>query len=481
MNQAVAEENEFLYQRIAGELARAIRQGVYGVGERMPSLRRVAGHFDVSLATVVLAFQQLEDEGLLAARAKSGFYVRPWGDTPGAAPEISRPKQSATRVNVGQLALSLVSEAKSAKLTKLGAAVPAVDLLPVRALGRAMAAAARNHWRETAVYESAVGVLALRRQIARLMRQAGLQCTPEDIVITNGALEALMLSLRVMTRPGDTVVIESPTYFGVLQVMESLGLKALEVATHPDTGIDIDALSHAVKNKSVRACVLMPNFANPTGASMPERSKREAVALLEKAGVPLIEDDVYGTLSYKQPRPKAAKAYDKSGKAIVCSSFSKTVAPGYRIGWIVAGIWRQQIEYYKFLDNISTATLPQLALADFLARGGYTRCVQQNVKIYQRRMEQLRHLLARYLPKGTRVSNPSGGFVLWVELPSEYDCMDIYQRAMSKKLAISPGVLFGARGQYQHHLRLSCGVLEGAELREAIKLLARCIDDSAAV
>jgi DNA-binding transcriptional MocR family regulator len=469
------DNKDFLYRQLAQDLGNAIRQGVYGARERMPSLRRITQHYGVSLATAIQAYQLLEDQGLLAAKPKSGYYVLARNSETQPEPQISKPPSRATAVNVGQLALSLVNESNSPKLVRLGAAVPATEMLPLKVLARNLAGAARRHWREAGAYESPQGVLSLRRQIARLMRQAGCQCTPEDIIVTNGCLEALTLALRVIAKPGDRVAIESPTYFGILQVMESLGLKAVEIATHPGSGIDVAALQEAIQKNTISACVLMPNHHNPLGSRMPEENKQRVVEMLSAAGIPLIEDDVYGVLSYGQPRPKAAKAYDRSGNVILCSSFSKTLAAGYRLGWLFSQKFRDAIEYHKFLGNISTATLPQWAIAEFLSRGGYSRTVRHCAHVYRQRMEQLRFYINEYFPEGIRISNPQGGFVTWVELPGEVDCVDLYRKAMNKGIAVSPGILFGARAQYRQHIRLSCGAVEGDLMRKAVKTLGMLI------
>ena len=264
--------------------------------------------------------------------------------------------------------------------------------------------------------------------------------------------------------------------------MATSTVSAVEVATHPATGVDVEALQQAIYKSNpgkntISACILMPNHHNPLGSTMPEENKQRVVEMLTAAGIPLIEDDVYGVLSYKQPRPKAAKAYDDTGNVILCSSFSKTLAPGYRLGWLFSNKFREAIEYHKFLGNISTATLPQLAIAEFLSRGSYSRTIQRSVHIYRQRMEQLRLWISEYFPAGIRVSNPQGGFVLWVELPEGMDCLDLYRKAMDKRIAISPGVLFGARSQYRQHIRLSCGAVDGDSMHKAVKTLGTLIAD----
>jgi len=466
---------DYLYERVAKDFSRAIREGVYGVHERMPSLRRVAQHFKVSLATAIMAYQQLEDEGLLQSRPKTGYFVLPWNRDARPVPPNSQPAVTPTSVNVGQLALSLIQENRASRLIKLGAAVPGPDMLPLSVLSRNLAGVARRHGAQSGSYEQAQGCLPLRRQIARLMRQAGCRCTPQDIVITNGCLEAMTLALKVVAGHGDTIAIESPTYFGILQAIESLGLKALEIATDPRHGIDLAALAKAIAKHNITACMLMPNFSNPLGSRMPDTHKKQLAALLAKHDITLIEDDVYGNLSYQQPRPKAVKAFDTTGRTLLCSSFSKTLAPGLRIGWVFSQHYRQALEYQKFLNNISTATLPQLALAEFLSRGGYGRTIRRCVQNYRIRMEQLIQWISCYFPTGTRLSQPDGGFIVWVALPEDIDCMVLYRQAMDKRIAISPGVLFGARGQYTHHIRLSCAAVDPLTAKQAIESLATLI------
>jgi len=285
-------------------------------------------------------------------------------------------------------------------------------------------------------------------------------------------LEALSLGLRAVATRGDSIAIESPTYFGVLPVIEALGLRALELPTHVMLGIDISALENAIQKKNLKACVLMPSFANPTGSLMPEENRRAVVDLLTHHRIPLIEDDVYGILSYTRPRPKALKSYDSQQTVMYCSSFSKTVAPGLRIGWILPGRLKEKISYLKFLDNISTAIHPQMALAELLAKGSYRRNIRHAATVYRHRMARLREWVSRYFPEGTRMSDPQGGFLLWVELPEKIDSFKLYHAAMDHKIAITPGILFSVQSQYTNHIRLSCGAVEDDVVERSIKKLA---------
>jgi DNA-binding transcriptional MocR family regulator len=470
-----SQRDNYLYEQLANELTKAIHKGVYGVDERLPSLRYVSEQFDVSMATAVQAYQQLEVNGLIWSKPKSGYYVSAWFNERLEEPSASQPKSIPTDVSVGHLAMSLIDESRQPGLIKLGAAVPEADLLPMASLSRNLAGIARRKPNAAASYADAQGNIDLRKQIVHLMREAGVRCTANDIIITNGCLEALGLALRVVAKNGDTIAIESPTYFGILQVIESLGMKALEISTHTSSGIEPQALKLAIKKRKIAACILMPTFNNPLGSTMPKENIQQVVDLLSKHNIPLIEDDVYGALSYAPRRPKAAKAYDKNDNIIYCSSFSKTVAPGLRIGWMLAKQYQEKIIYQKFLDNISTSIHPQLTLAEFLAKGSYRRCVRHSARIYRQRMDQLRRCVADSFPQGTRITNPTGGFLLWLELPKKYNALDLYRKAMDKKIAITPGILFSAQGQYKNHIRLSCGSVEGEQARKAILALSKLL------
>lgn len=469
------QRDTYLYEQLANDLAKAIHSGEYSVDEKLPSLRYVSEQYDVSMATTIQAYQHLEQSGLIFSRPKSGYFVSQWTNEEPEVPVISQPRLNPTEVNVAHLAMSLITESRQPGLIKLGAAVPEADLLPLASLSRTLAGVARRKHLASASYEDAQGNIELRKQISRIMREAGVRCSADDIIITNGCLEALGLALRVVANSGDTIAIESPTYFGILQVIEALGMKALEIATHPVTGIEVDALKQAIAKRKISACILMPTFNNPLASTMPKEHIKQVVELLEKNNIPLIEDDIYGSLSYEPRRPKAAKAYDDSGNVLYCSSFSKTVAPGLRIGWMLPGKFKEQTRHQKFLENISTSIYPQLTLAEFLEKGRYRKCIRHAALVYKRRMDQLRRWVADAFPEGTRITSPKGGFVLWVELPKKYDAVSLYRKAMEKKIAITPGILFSAQGQYKNHIRLSCGSVDGELARKTINTLAKLL------
>lgn len=341
----------------------------------------------------------------------------------------------------------------------MGTAVPSAETLPIDVVARANARTARLHRAQMAKYEDPRGARSLREAIARLLLESGSTVRHQDVIVTNGGQEALALALRAVAKPDDVIAIESPTYFGILQAIEALGLRALELPTDPVKGIDLDALEKAIGQGGIKACILAPTYQNPLGFRMSDEDKHRAAEILARHNVPLIEDDVYGSLSLESPRPATVKSFDTKDNVILCSSFSKTVSPALRIGWIVPGRHGEEVLQHKFLLNISTATVPQLTMTDFLKGNRFRRTTQQAARTYARRVKTLRDGIMEYFPQGTRCTLPAGGFVLWVEMPPGHDVMDLHRLASDQKISISPGPLFTRANGYRNCLRLSCGAI----------------------
>lgn len=294
-----------------------------------------------------------------------------------------------------------------------------------------------------------------------------------DVIVTCGATEAINLCLRAVAKPGDAIAVESPTYFGILQTIESLDLRAVEIPTRPREGVCLDAMEKAIKQHQVKACVFVLNFSNPLGSLMPDEKKQKLVAMLAKAEIPLIEDDIYGDLHFDAARPKAAKAFDSEGLVMLCSSVSKTIAPGYRIGWTLPGKFKPQVELLKRANTLATPTLLQLAIAEFLESDRYSRHLRAMRRTVAEHIERAGVAIANYFPKGTKVTRPAGGCVLWVELPKSVDALALHDKALIKGISISPGLLFSATEQYRHCFRLNCGHPWSSQMEEALKTLGK--------
>jgi DNA-binding transcriptional MocR family regulator len=429
------------------------------------------------VTTVLEAYRRLEDRGLIEARPQSGYYVRRTPD-PAPAPDRTATNESAAELTVSELVLRVVSDWRGPGLVaNLGAAAPSPGMVPVTRLDRLLARALRLRSPLSLGYDSPAGLEELRVQIARRALDNGMTIAPDDVVTTCGGQNAVRLCLEAVTRPGDTVAIETPTYFGLLEVLESLHLRALEVATFPEHGICLDALEEAMRRHRVAACVLCPTYGNPLGHLMPAEKKARLAELLERVGVPLVEDDVYGDLAFDSRRPPPVKAFDRSGNVLLCSSFSKTLAPGLRVGWAVPGRYRRAVEGLKFNSMLAVPTPTQLAVAAFLEEGGYERHLRRLRRACADFVARMSDCLSRSFPAGTRVSRPRGGCVLWVELAEGVDALRLYHRARAEGIAIAPGPIFSATGRYQNCFRLGCATPWTPEVERAIERLGGMVTE----
>ena len=449
-----------LYEQVAGRISYLIEQGTLRPGDRAPSIRNLSKQLQVSINTVKEAYCQLEDRRLLEARPQSGYYVRARLPELPAEPVLDRPALNPAEVNLTNVYQMVMRDLLDPALLQLGIALPNHRLLPVDKLNRMLARETRRFSRQSVAYELPPGNLRLRQQIAQRLILSSCTLGPDQIVITSGCVEAVVLALRALCRPGDTVAIETPVYFNFLQLIEEFGLKALEIPASPRGGISLEALEFALERNrgEVKACIVLTNFNNPLGSLMADEDKQRLVTLLERFQVPLIEDDIYGDLAFTDERPSVAKAYDKTGNVLLCSSFSKTLAPGYRVGWIAAGRYQQQIEHGKMIASVATASPPQQAIAEFLANGGYDHHLRSIRRSYARQVTLMADAIGRYFPQGTRVSRPRGGFVLWVEMPVECDALRLYERAKKVGISIAPGQIFSLEGKFHHCIRLNAAL-----------------------
>ncbi|MDX9875838.1 MAG: PLP-dependent aminotransferase family protein, partial [Spongiibacteraceae bacterium] len=444
----------------------------------LPGVRRLAQQHHVSISTAVSACRELEQRRLVEARPRSGFFVCP----PAIQLETPRPRVSKgrPRAATGQdQLLQLVHAAGDRSIVNLGAAVPDADYLPASAIEQAIRTVWREQRRRCMGYEFPPGAPELRVQIAR--RLAAMQCrvSPEQVLVTNSCHESLIIALRMLTSPGDVVVLESPTYYGLLQVAEALGLKVVEVPSDPTAGISLEALREALQRWPVKACVVVANFSNPLGVCLSDDRKQALLQLLTEHQVPLVEDDIYGDLPFAGPRPRPIKSWDTQGLVYYCSSSSKTVAAGLRVGWLVPGRDERRASYLQFINSVSVATASQLALAKYLERGRFEREMRQVSALHARSVAHMAERVSQLFPPGTRLSRPSGGFVLWVELPGATDTSELLPDALQAGVSFAPGKLFSASGKYANCLRLNCAVRWDARVERALLTLVRLIDDGA--
>jgi DNA-binding transcriptional MocR family regulator len=449
-----------LYLTVAADMAALISAGSLKPLDRVPSVRQLARQRRVSITTAVASLRELEQRGLIEARPKSGYFVARRRPAPEPPVEVELPKRA--RLAGTQAMLKRLAEASlTPGIARLGQALPDPALFPQAALRASLQRAARRDPRLLGEYPMRMGgSLALREQIARHYAHVGVAVGAEEIIVTNGCMEALTLAVRTVAKPGDTIAVESPTYFGFLQIAESLGVKVIEIPTHPSDGLSLEALRELLAGRGgrdVRAVAVTPNFSNPTGACMATARKRELVRICDAADIVLIEDDVYGDVPFEGPRPLPCKAFDKQGRVLLCSSFSKTLAPGSRLGFVVPGRYRDTLRAAKHMASGATALLQQEMLADYLAAGRYERHLRQLRRALAQQARQLSQCVQDAFPAGTRLTQPQGGYVLWVELPGGIDTLALYDEALRQRVDYVPGALFSASGRYSNCLRLNAG------------------------
>ncbi len=456
-------ESTPLYERLADEIARQIESGAFRAGDRIPSVRRSSQQRRVSVTTVLQAYQILEERGLIHARPQSGYYVRFRPQAVQFNPPVTAPVSNPCPVRLDELILHLFQDVQDAHMVQFGPSMPDPALLPTKRLNRLLASLARLDDPRYNGIGTPDGSEELRLQVAQRAFLAGARLTPGKVVITNGCTEALHLALRATTKPGDLVAIESPTYYGVLQTMKKLGLQALEIPTHHQDGISLDALEFALDHHQVAACLVVTNFNNPLGSCMPDENKRRLVEMLRSRQIPLIEDDIHGELHFGSRRPPVAKSFDEDGLVLLCSSFCKQVSPSYRIGWLAPGRYYQEVISLKLATSFSTALLPQLAMAQFLESGGFDIYLRRMRRTYAQKVNDLSESVRRHFPTGTQVTCPQGGYVLWVQLPPGSDTLKLYHRAIKAHISFAPGQIFSPTERYSDCLRLNAGLWDATK------------------
>ena len=447
-----------LYVELARSLEQLIDQGTLRPGHRLPSVRRMALQRDVSISTVLQAYTLLENRGWVEARPQSGYYVRPRLPSDAPEPRMAKPMAKPSYVGVNDLTAEILANSADPSYVPFAAACPHHTLFPTKKLARILAAVGRNDPALIGRYAMNWAYDPLAREVARRYLQAGCPLSHEELVITCGCTEALNLCLRAITKPGDTVAVEAPAYFGILETIQSLNLRVLEIPTDPRVGLCLDATRDALTHNDVKALFVMPSYQNPLGSCMPDEKKARLYQLLAEFDVPAIEDDIYGDLHFGERRPKPLKAWDTDGRVLLCSSFGKTLAPSLRVGWCAPGRYLERVRRLKFTNTLGTPVVLQKTVSDFLRNGGYDHHLRSIRRAYHSQLHLFSQAILRHFPEGTRLSRPEGGFVLWLELPPGVDTLRLYHDALKHRICTAPGALFSVKDRYKNCLRMNCGM-----------------------
>jgi len=470
-----AETNaHFHYIRLADDIEHKILGGIFRAGEKLPSIRKLHVWSGFSITTVYQAYIELEKRGMIETLPKSGFYVRSALPHLLPAPELKRHKPLPRKVLTHTLISARIEAMSDPGFINFGAGAPAADLLPHAQLMRIIKAITQKQagqW--LTLYELPAGSIHLRREIAKRISGVIPDTTESDIIVTNGCMEAISICLRAVARPGDTILVESPSFHCFLELIEDQDMLALEIPSDPETGMDLDSLETALKTHDVKACILNPNFQNPMGFVMPTERKKRLLQILGSRGIPIIEDNIYGELYFDRQAPTTLKSMDEQGMVLHCASFSKTLSPGLRIGWTLPGRFKEQVQRIKINTSISTSSLNQHAIAEFLESGAFDRHLRRLRTALKTQVGNTALAIARYFPENTRITCPRGGLMLWVELDEAIDTLKVYHQAMEERIAITPGIICATADRYKNCMRISCGTPWNEKIEAAIARLGQ--------
>jgi len=477
MLQVSRQDGAYLYRQVIDLIAENIASGTLRPGDRLPSLRKMSRAAGVSIPTVRQAYVELERQRRVESRPQSGFYVRHVAGNDIVLPAPSY-EGDPIPLNCRTLMERVYNGINDPALVPLGIANPTMAKPAAKALHRAMKRVMSRAEERSLNYSATLGEPVLRRQIAyHYLDTTGVHVDPEHIGITNGGQEALLLALKAVATEGDVIAVETPTYHGLLELIDSLGMLAIEVETCPEEGVTIAELERTLQAHDVAACIFSTTLSNPLGVTMPDSARRQLVEVLEKYETVLIEDDVYGDLRFDGARPLPAQFMGSGARIITCGSFSKTAAPGYRIGWVVTGDFIDRIAYLKRAFSCTSGLLQQLTLADFLASGDYARHLKALRPVLKRNAERMAALVAEYFPPATRTSKPVGGAVIWIEMPAGVDAEALFDEAIDAGISITPGHIFSPCSCYKNFLRLSYGHPWSKRTEDAMRWLGKRVTE----
>ena len=466
-------KTEHLYKKVGKIISDQIGNKTLLSGDRLPSQRQLSQQLNVSIGTVQHAYADLEDQGLIQPKPRSGYYVSAYNAVPIAPPEAEFFTSTPAVVNIFETGVSVMRSAANKNLIQMGSAVPDVQGQAVTQLHQALK---RNAHKVPNYGEDPLGYVPLRRQLARRSYNTGKSCHPDEIVITSGCQEALTIALRCIANPGDMIVVESPCYFGLLQALELLELKAIEIPVSPVDGIDTVVLESVLESWPVKGIVLNPSFSNPSGYVCSDSKRREIARLITAYDVPLIEDDIFSDLGFTGERPKTIQSYEKDGRVILCSSISKTICPDLRVGWIMGGRYTDKARKLKFVSTLGAPFHPQLALAEFLSTNRFERHLRSMTSLYRKKQGLLLNAIQQRLPKETKATQPQGSFLCWLQLPETIDGITLYQQAIKKGISLLPGELCSPSGRYKNYIRLNYAVTSVEQIDASMKTIADLID-----
>ncbi|AQX14158.1 GntR family transcriptional regulator [Elizabethkingia meningoseptica] len=441
---------DYKYTIFTSVIEENINKGILKPGDKLPSVRNIKQEFKLSTSSVQSGYDYLTFKGLVTGIPRQGYVVTKriqQTDEPHPVP-APVPRDPVFRENI----MLTSDQTRYSEFAPLNAAAPSGLFMPQKLILRTMQSVIREKGSALLRYYPANGSEELRDLLSRRSARHGALINPDELLVTDGALQALYIALAATTNPGDLVAVESPCVFSVLEVIASLRLKSIEIPVGYKEGFDTDYLENVCKKNPVKAIVLTPNFHNPTGILMTDNRKKEVLDIAERHHIPVIENDIYGDLYFGHSRPSTIKNFDTSGLVITYSSFSKTLAPGIRLGWLSAGQFFSKAERIKFSLGRSVSPFNQEVINKLLDSTAYER----HLRTFRQQLEQqamtLTDQFSHFFPDSyTHI--PQGGYSIWSRLPAATDMEQFYQYCKKYHLQITPGKTFSFTNAYDHYFR----------------------------
>ena len=458
-----------LYVSFAARIRAMIDEGVLKPQDKIFYVRQERQKYALSISTLLRAYSLLEQDGIISSHPQSGYFVTPRKRLQQRYTSPLAKDINLAEIDAGKLVLTTLKSIREFGTVPLGSPFPDPQLFPLKKIHQYEKALTDDQGDWGVLSDLPPGNEMLRQQIARRYLLHNMDVSPDDIVITHGATEAITLCLQAVAKAGDVIALESPGYYALAHTVERLGMKVAEVRTEADSGIDLQALRTMIESTGIAAVILTSNFQNPLGFVMPDDKKQALVALLAEKQIPLIEDDVYNELYFGDKPPKPAKAFDEAGIVLHCSSFSKSLAPGYRVGWTNAGRYRQEVERLMFLNSLSLPSAPQIAIAKFLQRDSFEQHLKQLRHTLRSNYVLIKNVIKESFPIGTQVSEPKGGYVIWVKLPPALDALVLYRAAINNGITVAPGTIFSQKKELTHYIRLNFSHRWSVVIEQAVR------------
>jgi len=459
----------YKFEEFTTSIEKNIREGIYKPGHKLPSVRELKKQYQISITTVQNGYEHLMILGLVESIPKSGYYV---SSRPERLPDQQKaPRSLIVRDSIFENNLVLTTSLRAGrKISEFNVAAPGDLLIPQKLLLRTMQQVIREYGMSLLRYYPSNGSEDLKNNIIKRAAGYHTSINPEELIITDGALQALYIALASTCNSGDVIAVESPCVFSILEVVRTLNLKVIEIPVDLESGFDIDFLRKACLKNKIKAVLVTPNFHNPTGVLLSDEQKKALLSVVQQHGIALIENDIYGDLNFNGQRPSTIKSFDDSGLVMTYSSYSKTLAPGIRLGWLSTGKFMERAEQVKFSLGSTVSPIYQETVNRLLAGSSYERHIRAFKMQLAKNAYFTINLLADNFPEGTSIFTPSGGYNIWVKMPNHIDMDHFYDQCEKIGIRFTPGYTFSFSNNFTQYFRVVFAAKYSPKDIEAIKL-----------